>query len=146
MGDHMPHEPLRSSVYGEDEKWTRLHAQVNLNECKDRNDSVVDPSVLYSQAELSKSESLAFIEELVKRANEEFLNNIPRYALAQAYAFKAMEGRDMTQAIIDCLISLQLFPLGTQTSELQIQVRDLVLNLLKINENQPNTHGGSPSQ
>ncbi|KAF7367164.1 hypothetical protein MSAN_00976200 [Mycena sanguinolenta] len=133
-GDHLPHHPAQIRTRGE--KWTPLGVKVDWPASIELNKSRVDPALLYRQITSNFSEPDAvFIEtvkEVLERANEELLKEIPRYALAQAYADRVhTHGEDLEKAIVDCFVSLQLFPADTETQERTKRVRDLMLTMLK---------------
>ncbi|KAF7367125.1 hypothetical protein MSAN_00972200 [Mycena sanguinolenta] len=73
------------------------------------------------------------VNELLNRANEEFLKELPCYALAQAYGTRAgTREQDLEMATVDYLMSLQLFSIGEPNEIAEVKnVRNLMLNTLK---------------
>ncbi|KAJ6471391.1 hypothetical protein C8R45DRAFT_1104361 [Mycena sanguinolenta] len=134
--DHLPYQPAQ--IRSRSEKWTPLGVKVDWSACGELNKSRVDAALLHKQITGKTSEpDAAFMEtvdKLLNRANEELLKEIPRCALAQAYADRAhTHGENLEKAIVDCFVSLQLFPADTMTQEMtqEIQVQRLMLNMLK---------------
>ncbi|KAJ6471360.1 hypothetical protein C8R45DRAFT_1104335 [Mycena sanguinolenta] len=139
--DHLPHPP--SPVRNLSEEWIPFDTEADskLRGCAELNKSKLEPAVLYSQItnELQVShepdaEFVKTVNDLQERANTQFLKEIPRLALAQAYAQRALtHGEDLEMAIVDFLTSLHLFPSSDETRENteEMNARNLMLNMLK---------------
>ncbi|KAF8199348.1 hypothetical protein K438DRAFT_1759238 [Mycena galopus ATCC 62051] len=138
MPDHLPRRPSSQDDNSNSckEKWTLLtgkNANFDGPVCGQLDDSKVMPALLYKEITGKTSEPNAVfvkdINKMLERANQEFLTDIPRCALAKAYARRAAgHGRDFEKAIVDYLISLQLFPEGNEEQE--NKVRREMLNVM----------------
>ncbi|KAJ6448586.1 hypothetical protein C8R45DRAFT_1046037 [Mycena sanguinolenta] len=137
--DHRPHPPPQVRHHAEEWIPFDTKAGSKLRGCPELNKSNLEPAVLFSQITNNPShepdaEFVKTVNDLQERANNQFLKEIPRLALAQAYAHRALtHGEDFEMMIVDFLTSLQLFPSGDETRENteEMNARNLMLNTLK---------------
>ncbi|KAF8199342.1 hypothetical protein K438DRAFT_1759233 [Mycena galopus ATCC 62051] len=140
MQDHLPRRPSYQDDNSDPckETWTPLigkDANFDGPVCGQLDDSKVIPALLYKEitgkASAPNAVFVKDINKMLERANQEFLTDIPRCALAKAYARRAAgHGRDFEKAIVDYLISLQLFPEGNEEQE--NKVRREMLNVMNV--------------
>ncbi|KAF8199335.1 hypothetical protein K438DRAFT_1759225 [Mycena galopus ATCC 62051] len=146
--DQIPSQPPKKSDSDSgEESWTSAKgAKVDLTACGNLPKYKIEPALLYKEITGKTSEPekgfVQAINTMLERANEEFLAEIPRYALAKAYERRAItHGQNLEKAMVDYFISLQLFPEGNEEQE--DKVRREMLNVVKVFHEKMNTGRGS---
>ncbi|KAJ6471386.1 hypothetical protein C8R45DRAFT_936818 [Mycena sanguinolenta] len=126
--DHLPYlaRTLVNKTRTTSETWTSLNANVELANCS-------DVTCLIGFVQL--------VDELLDRANEEFLKEVPRQALAEAYRARAgSHGKDLEKAIVDYLVALQLFPADPEIQETHRVMVTLLMHIWRARSSA--AHGG----